>query len=173
MSKLLLTRILYDELPASTSLESLITVIHQGRPREWLSDYPNTQDLHELLALKEVHARSIVWQDEKKKVKAFCVTDPYNNLIFECTEDSNYPELFHEAVQFSQTIIRKNNLDSKEFPSLDASCRGDDFRRIHCLESEGFSRDIFESVSFIRSLSDHMLSLKIPDGFIIRPLAGE
>ena len=104
--------------------QSLITVINQGRPKEWQSDSPNIQDLHELLALDEVKARTIVWQDEKKKISAFNLVDPFNNLLFECTDNTFYPTLFHEAVLFSCEVIRKEYLNLREIPTLDASIRG-------------------------------------------------
>lgn len=163
----------FNDLPAPATLEPLISVVSQGRPVDWLSDYPSTMDLHELLALDEVRKRTIAWKNVNGKINAFCIVDPYNNMLFECTEDSNYQAYFHEAVQFGCAVIREKFRNKKEIPTIDASYRGDDFQRIDCLESEGFYRDSFESVTFNRSLNDPLNPPVIPDGFVIRPLAGE
>jgi mycothiol synthase len=163
----------FDTLPTPSRHELLISVINQARPKEWYKDYPNIQDLHELLVLENIRKRTLVWLDEKGKIYAFSFVDPFNNLIFECLDNTIFNELFSEAVKFACAAFHKKSKKEDVIPSLDASCRGEDLQRIHCLQAEGFKRDGFDTVFLQHTLNDFLSPPIIPEGFVIRPLAGE
>lgn len=173
MSNQLLRRIEFIDLPESLGIEKLKGLITQSRPIVRITDYPNTQDLHELLALDEVRDQTIVWLNNFNKTQAFCILDPSNNLLFECADIPNYSSLFNNAVEFCNQCIKEKNNIKKNYPTLDVCCWGDDLRRIECLKNEGFKRELVESVFFKRPLKEVPRQITLPPGFFIRPLAGE
>ena len=169
----MLRRIEFNDLPEGLGIEKLNGLIAQSRPIVRVANYPNTQDLHELLTLEEVRAQSIVWLDDANEAQAFCILDPYDNLLFDCADIANYSILFKDAVKFCNRIIKEKNTGKKNCSILDVCCRGDDHQRIDCLENEGFKRETIESVYFKRQLRNIAQRITLPPGFIIRPLAGE
>ena len=154
----MLKKIEFNDLPEGLGIEKLIGLIAQCRPVGRITDYPNTQDLHELLALEEVRVQTIVWLDDASEAQAFCILDPYNNLLFDCADIANYSFLFTSAVEFCNQIIKENNNGKKDYPTLDVCCWGDDHQRIECLKNEGFIRESIESVYFKRPLKEVLRS---------------
>ena len=173
MNNHLFKRADFNDLTETSGIELIKDLITQSRPNEWVSDYPNTQDLHELLALEEVKGQTIVWLDDIGEAKAFCIIDIYNNLLFDCVDFSNYTPIFKEAVQFGTGIIKKKYHEEQIVPTLDACCRKDDYLRVDSLTKEGFEREAYESISFKRALLEISTPITLPPGFIIRPLNGE
>lgn len=169
----MLRRISLNDLPMNSEIDILSGLItqswHQGKKK----DYPNIRDLHELLALKEVREQTIIWLDDACEAKAFCILDPYNNLLFECADFKNYFSLFNAAVIFCKRIIKDKNSRREDQLTLDVCCWGDDQLRIECLKNEGFRRESIESMYFKRSLRDVPQRTSLPPGFFIRPLNGE
>jgi len=169
----LINKIIFNDIPDDMRIEKLKDLLVKSRPCGWINDYPNSQDLYELLALEEVKTQTIIWMDDESNAQAFCMLDPYNNLLFECMEIANYSSLFKCAVKFCSQIIKDKNTKKKNYPTLDVCCWGDDYQRIECLKNEGFKRELIESVYFSRSLKEIPHRITIPPGFLIRPLAGE
>jgi len=143
-----------------------------SRPKGWLSDFPNVQDLHELLALDEVKKQVVVWQDEQERIAAFCILDPSDNFLFECADKQVYSLLFKEAVQFCAAILKEKYSHFRNLPALDASSRDNDNLRIKCLLEEGFLRSNIKTVSFARDLGKALPRAILPPGFSIRALNG-
>ena len=148
----MLKKIEFNDFSEGLGIEKLTGLISQCRTVGRITDYPNTQDLHELLTLDEVRVQTIVWLDNASEAQAFCILDPYNNLLFDCADIANYSFLFTSAVEFCNQIIKENNNGKKDYPTLDVSCWGDDHQRIECLKNEGFIRESIESVYFKRPL---------------------
>lgn len=169
----MLRRMSLNDLPKGSEFDKLNGLIAQIRPQGRKNDYPNIRDLHELLALKEVREQTIVWLDGESVAKAFCLLDPYHNLLFECADLANYSSLFNAAVKFCNQIIKDKNSGRQDLPTLDVSCWGNDHKRIECLKNEGFKRESIESVYFKRPLMEVPQQINLPAGFFIRPLVGE
>ncbi len=169
----MLSRIKINDLPGSLRVKKIMDLIVQSRPREWATDYPNIQDLHELLLLKDVKEQTAIWRDDANNLIAFCLLDPYYNLIFECADNLMYPSLFKEAVELCETAIKKKNINQQVYPTLDVSCRRADHQRIKCLKLKGFEPEAVESIFFERPLENIPSQVTYPPGYLIRPLAGK
>jgi mycothiol synthase len=169
----LLRRIEFNDLPKGSGIEKLKSLIAQCRPFGRTSDYPNTQDLHELLTLEEVREQTIVWLDDANKALAFCILDPFNNLLFDCANLANYSLLFNCAVESCSNIIKEKNNKKKNYPTLDICSWENDHQRIKCLKNAGFKRGSIETVYFKRPLKEAPRRITLLPGFLIRPLAGD
>ncbi len=169
----MLKRMKLNDLQAGSEIEMLYGLIEKSRSLARRFDYPNIRDLHELLSLKEVREQTVVWLDKKNEVQAFCILDPYNNLLYECIDIDDYFSLFQAAVEFCDQIIKDQNSGKKNLPTLDVCCWGDDHLRIDCLKGTCFKRELIESIYFERSTRKVPQEIYLPPGFIIRPLAGE
>jgi ribosomal protein S18 acetylase RimI-like enzyme len=162
----------FDHLPGERPPEILIELIKSTRPKSWMRDYPGIIDLHELLALNEVRKNCFVWLNQSDKAIAFTILDPYDNFVFECFPDMEYAGIFSEALIFCQEAMREKYKNESEIPTLDASCRADDYQRLEQLDAHGFIKQPQESISFVSNLDDRILKPSLPEGFTIRPLNG-
>ena len=169
----MLKKINFNEFPKGLGIDRLTDLIAHSRPYGRITDYPNTQDLYELLALDEVRGQTIMWLDDADKLQAFCMLDPYNNLLFECVDTANYSSLFKFAVEFCSRIIKDNNKEKIKYPTLDVCCWGDDHQRLNCLKKENFQLEPIETVYFKRSIKEVKERITLPPGFLLRPMAGE
>jgi mycothiol synthase len=150
-----------DDLPA------VIDFLKSTRPAEWMHEYPTIVDLHEALARPSVREKTQLWFDDRGQLVAFAsVLEPYNNLIFEIKQDAK-ADIEDELVAWG--IKSADGL----LGTLDISCREDDLRRIALLERHKFMRLEINTLRLARRLDGPIPIPHVPEGFSIRPIAGE
>lgn len=158
----------------ANDLQNMLALLVAVRPADRIADYPGLVDLHELLALGSVQANTRLWFDGEGRVVGFALVDPYHNLCFEIDRPAAGPRIEAELVAWGEACIRRAAVPEDHDPwSLDASCRADDWQQISMLERNGFVRQEVGSLHMTRALDVPIPAPQVPDGFLIRPVAGE
>jgi len=147
----------------------IVDFIQTIRPLSWRLDYPSRMDLEELLVLPEIQHQTTLWEDDQGNLMAFTIIDPYHNLLFDILPETNFQEMAKRIVEWAIDIL-KNKADAI---CLDASCREEDTKRCTFFSKNGFILQEERSIHMQRSLKLPIPRPEFPDGFIIKPLAGE
>jgi len=159
------SRIYKDEKDFQIILDLLVRI----RPPEHLNDYPAKVNLEEDLASAAVRANTRLWFDDGQPV-GWAYVDEFNNLMWEI--DHRYEEsLGSQVVEWGESCVRKA-LASEEPATLDTNCRENYTARIAFLKRHGFQQTENTNVAMRRDLSQPIPEPKLPQGFVIRPLAG-
>jgi len=159
------SRIFAGEKDFQIMVDLLTTV----RPPEHLNDYPVKVDIEENLASAVVRANTRLWFDRDQPV-GWAFVDEFHNLLWEL--DHRYQELIgSQIVEWGEACIRKT-LGNGESTTLDANCREDYAERIAFLGRHGFQQTETTNVAMTCDLSNSLPEPKLPQGFVIRPLAG-
>lgn len=147
-------------------LQGMIELVRQ-RPADQITDFPSIIDLQEMLGVAEIQAHTRLWIGELGRVAGFAILDD-STLIFETAPDQDgcAAEMIHWAeIQLSRT--------SDDYEMLYASSGESDARRRSLLDQHGFTRQTDCSIHMSRSLDEPIPAPRLPDGFTIRPIAGE
>ncbi|MGE5377554.1 MAG: GNAT family N-acetyltransferase [Bacteroidota bacterium] len=140
------------------------------RPLEHRNDYPLKVDIEEALASAVVRANTRLWFEDGHPI-GWAFVDKFNNLVWEL--DPRYTDQAgSEMVAWGEACIRKR-YPGRHTRSMDANCREDNAERISFLEMHGFTRLNDTTVRMARPLSDPIPEPELPQGFIIRPIAGK
>jgi len=160
------SRIYSDE----TDLQIMIDLIANVRPVAYRNDHPVRADIEENLASAAVRRNTRLWFDRDRPV-GWAYVDEFHNLWWEL--DRHYEEkLGRDIVGWGESCIRQK-LANGETGALDASCRDDHRERISFLSRHGFSQTEEITVRMARDLSLPITEPALPQGFIIRPIAGK
>lgn len=126
-------------------------------------------ELEEHLALATTRANTRLWFDATEPI-GWAFVDEFNNLLWEL--DRRYVDrMGAQIVDWGETCIRKAHARG-EAMSLDASCREDYAERIAFLRQYGFQQTEVTTIKMARLLSEPIPEPKLPQGFLIRPIAG-
>jgi mycothiol synthase len=159
------SRIYKDE----KDIQIIIDLLTQLRPPERLNDYPTKVDIEENLASETVRANTRLWFNNGQPI-GWAYVDDFRNLRWEF--DSQHDEMIGaEIVVWGETCIRKT-LAKDESSTLDTSCRESYTKRISFLKRSGFHQAEGTSIGMMRNLSEPIPEPELPQGFIIRPIAG-
>src|SRR3990172_711347 len=129
--------------------------------------YAGPQDLQSILDLWSAvrpPARSTVYP---------AIVDLYLNLLFELAPQADGHELESQMVGWGEVCVQRTFQDGVVSGSLDASCAGDDFERIALLERNGFVPQEIRTLHMMRPLNEPIAPPQLPQGFHIRPMAGD
>ncbi|MRR29285.1 hypothetical protein EG834_02880, partial [bacterium] len=157
----------------SQDLQSILDLLVAVRPAALIKVYPGIVDLHELLALPEVQANTRLWLAADGAVVAFAIVDRYLNLLFEATPQPRSLDLEAQVVAWGEACVRRTFQAGVTSGTLDASCSGEDSERIAWLERNGFIPQEVRTLRMIRPLDQPIAAPQLPDGFRIRPVAGD
>ena len=147
----------------------IVDLITKVRSPEHLHDYPVKVDIEENLASAAVRANTRLWFDGGHPI-GWAYVDEFNNLWWEM--DTRYEELLGaQIIEWGEGCIRKT-LSHRKLTTLDASCREDYVKRIAFLKKFGFQQTEGSTIRMIRDLSKPIAEPKLPQGFVIRPIAG-
>ena len=164
MSKLS-SRIYEDEKDFQIMLDLMISI----RPPAHLDDYPVRVDIEQNLMSAVIRANTRLWFDGQQPI-GWAYVDEFDNLRWEI-EHSYEPSLGTEIVAWGESCIRKMCGENKR-ATLDASCREDYTERISFLKRHEFSQTNDTTIHMIRPLSQPIPEPVLPQGFVIRPIAG-
>jgi len=154
-------------------LQSILDLWSAVRPPARSTVYPAMVDLHELLALKEVQDNTRLWHAADGQVVGFAIVDRYLNLLFELAPQADGHKLESQMVGWGEVCVQRTFQGGVVSGSLDASCAGDDFERIALLERNGFLPQEIRTLHMMRPLDEPIAAPQLPQGFHIRPMAGE
>lgn len=168
-----MTRIIRRAYTGEKDLQSIAALLAAVRGPDLLEQYPAAGDLEELLSLQRVRDNTRLWWNTDDGLSAFALVDHYHNLWFETKRDDTAAEIEREIIDWGVRCIQKEITQSGEESTLDASCRDDDTRRIALLEERGFIRQEITTIHLARSLMDPLPAPQPPEGFTMRPAAGE
>jgi len=147
----------------------IIDLLTQLRPPKRINEYPTKVDIEENLASETVRANTRLWFDNGQPI-GWAYVDDFRNLRWEF--DSQYDEVLgSEIVAWGETCIRKT-LSEGESSTLDTSCREDYTKRISFLKRFGFHQIEGTSIGMIRDLSEPIPEPELPQGCVIRSIAG-
>lgn len=152
-------------------LQDMLDLLLAVRPAERIKVYPGIVDLQELLALPEVQVNTRLWLADGQLV-GFAMVDRYLNLLFEL-DSRAAAGLESEVVAWGEACVRRMFQDGEISGTLDASCSGEDSERIAFLERHGFVPQEIRTLRMIRPLDQPIAATQLPEGFHIRPVAGE
>jgi GNAT superfamily N-acetyltransferase len=147
----------------------IIDLMSRVRTSERLHDYPLKVNIEEDLASAAVRSNTRLWFDLDRPV-AWAYVDKFHNLWWEM--DKGYEDLLcAQIIHWAEHCARKTPGQGK-LTTLDASCRDDDAGRITFLEHFGFQRTEGSTIRMMRDLSQPIPEPALPQGFLIRPIAG-
>jgi ribosomal protein S18 acetylase RimI-like enzyme len=153
-------------------LPALLDLLDTVRPAEWNNEYPNSSDLQEAMARPSIRERTRLWVDDRGHLAAFAfVQEPYNNLAFEITPEAEL-EIENSLIAWGMKSAARSSDPGAE-ASLATSCREDDLRRVALLERQGFQKLNENTLQMARKLDQPISSVRLPEGFSIRPIKGE
>lgn len=138
---------------------------------ENVNDYPTVSDLRDLLDPTAVGTTVYVqlWEDASGKPAAFAIAHlPYCNLYFFVRPQPQGGGLETDIITWAMQHMRESGQTT-----LDTACRENDVQRMKVLEQHGFQRQPEQTLHMKRSLSEPVPQLRLPDGFILRPVEGE
>ncbi len=154
-------------------LEAMVQLVASVRPPEAISDFPSILDLRELLSLPENQTAARMWVTNEGRLAGFALVDPANNLLFEIDPALATKEMEDELVAWGVSKASAQLFGIQQLPSLDTACRWDRIDRQDFLARHGFARVPGEAVKMERALAQPIPDPILPDGFSIRPIAGE
>ena len=147
----------------------IIDLLSKHRHPNHRNDYPLKVDIEENLASETVRANTRIWFDDGQPI-GWAYVDDFRNLRWEF--NTQYDELIGtEIVAWGETCIRKVQ-SIQEAITLDTSCRESYTERISFLKRHGFQQTEGTSIGMTRDLSKPIPDPELPNGFIIRSIAG-
>ncbi len=150
-------------------IEIMADLIARVRPHEYLNDHPAKVNLEENLASAAVRANTRLWFDNGQPI-AWAYVDEYDNIWWEI--DRPYEEaLGSQVIEWGEACVRKAH-GNGESATLDTNCREDRTARIAFLKQHGFQQTETTTVEMTRDLSKPIPEPRLPQGFVIRSLAG-
>ncbi|MBN1875392.1 MAG: GNAT family N-acetyltransferase [Anaerolineae bacterium] len=162
-----------------TDLQAMLALLPRIRPAERITEYPSPVDLQEALNIPAVQANTRLWYDTSDELVGFAFVDTYHNLVSEFTPQIEVANILPQMIAWGVTCIQRAMADGRipytpgERITLDASCREEDKERMAVLEKHGFEALELRSLHLVRSLKDPLPAPQLPEGFILRPIAGD
>ena len=158
----------------TADLQKMVGLIHAARPTSQASAYPGSADLHEMLEIPEIRARTCLWES-RGGLLAYALVDPWNNLWFDLLPEFQQSPLEEQIIQWGGACLRGHTMQ-QELPAdltLDTNCFSDDLDRIALLQRNGFEQTPLQTVQMVRPLSDPLPNPHLPPGFFFRSVTGE
>lgn len=142
---------------------------------ENVHDYPSLSELPELLALTNRETYRVqLWEDTANTLLAFGIIDTtFSNLYYFVHPDNQDNSLASDIIAWAVEQMRMIGLQQNKQVSLDASCRENDTHSKTLLEQHCFLRQPEQTLRMERPLIEPVPAPQLPQGWTIRPLAGE
>jgi mycothiol synthase len=142
------------------------------RPPQRMAAYPFLMDLQEVCGAPEGQSTIRLWEDAGGEIAAFALLDnPF--ITFDISPDAVFGDLAEQIIAWGvENIVSKRGL-SEQLDKLVTNCREEDTQRLSFLEQQGFSAQPVRTLHFSRSLKIPIPAPRLPEDFLIRPIAGE
>ena len=139
--------------------------------------YPTAADLPEMLdpAASENPSNTVIWEDASGELLGFAIVSQYNNLRFHFRPGSLTSHIERQMMDWATACmnLRLSNQTDRQPLTLDACARDDDAAKVALLERHSFAPTDVQTLYMVRPLHEPFPEPRLPDGFVIRPLAGE
>lgn len=156
---------------SAVDLQAMIDLLYSSRPVNRLNDYPGEINLREMLASERQQQHTRLWLTPDGALVAFALVDAFNNLWFEmgATNDELADKIIRWGVEDLCATVPKID----ESLTLDTNCSDDNVERLALLKRHGFVEQPVRTLHMTRSLDEPIPAPELPDGFTVRPIAGE
>jgi len=158
---------------SATDLQ-LIMDLFKLRPADRILDYPILVDFQELLASRMIQAATRLWETPTGQFAGYALINfgqMFATLAFEYKPEFEATEIGDEMVAWGEKAFVDGY--QGESDSLSSDAHGSYPERIGLLEKHGFAREAWSGLHLERALDQPIPDPKIPQGFIIRPVAGK
>lgn len=156
----------------TADLQAMVALV-SARPAEHVTDYPSIVDLEEMLGTSDVQASTQLWEDAGGHVVGFAIVRPeYDRLLFEIAPGTDSDVIAAEMIAWGAERLRDAKRDAAEPLVLETSCRDNDAERVALLKRHGFEAQPVRTLHMARSLDEPISEPQLPEGFIIRQVAG-
>jgi mycothiol synthase len=118
-------------------------------------------------------ANTRLWETADGALLAWAVLSSWNHMQSFARPGPHAADLASAALAWAVERQRETSAASGEKPLFSASARHDDAARIALVERHGFVRATWHTIHLTRDLPDPVEPPALPEGFTIRPLAGE
>jgi mycothiol synthase len=139
--------------------------------------YPTAADLPEMLdpVASENPSNTVLWEDASGELLGFAIVSQYNNLRFHFQPGSLTSHIERQMMDWAvaRMNLRLSKQTERQPLTLDACARDDDAAKVALLERHGFAPTDVQTLYMVRSLHEPFPEPRLPDGFVLRPLAGE
>jgi ribosomal protein S18 acetylase RimI-like enzyme len=95
------------------------------------------------------------------------------SLAFEISPGVAFDDLAGQMLAWAAERLASTGEPPTPPAELVIACREEDLRRIAFLERQGFVAQPVRTLRFMRSLKEPLPEPRLPEGFLIRPMAGE
>ena len=151
-------------------LERILALQAAVRPPQQRSDFPGRVDFEEFLAQDGAANWIQLWEDDRGGLQGYAWVDDYRNLHFEYRPQ---PDLGDEMVRWGLERAADRPVQEGDENLLDSNCRGSAAERIALLRRHGFEDSPVRTVHYVHRLNPPPQTPQLPEGFFLRPLAGE
>ena len=142
------------------------------RPPERIADYPFIVDLQEVCSTSLGQATIRLWEDGGGELMGFTLLEG-SYFTFEISPHAAFEILAGEMIAWAVEKLASTG-KSPDFPvELETACLEENTQRCTVLERLGFVVQPVRTLHFRRSLKGPIRTPNLPDGFLIRPTAGE
>ena len=164
---------LYSHRPYNgpADLQTMIALVSM-RPPERITAYPFIVDLEEVSGTPQGQATIRMWEDSERVPVGFSLLDG-SFIAFEISPQVAFDDLARQMIAWSMERLASGDGSPAPPVELVTACREEDTRRIAFLERQGFVAQPVRTLRFIRSLEESPPAPRLPEGFLIRPIAGE
>jgi len=151
-------------------LERILALQAAVRPPQQRSDFPGRVDFEEFLAQHGAADWIQLWENDRGDLQGYAWVDDYRNLHFEYRPQ---PGLGDAMVRWGLACAAELPVQEGDENLLDSSCRSSAAERIALLRCHGFADSPVRTVHYVHRLNTPPQAPQLPEGFLMRPLAGE
>lgn len=148
-------------------LQAMIDLVSR-RPPERMMAFPSIVDLQEISGTQEGQAAFHLWHCSNRLAAFAYLSGDF--FTFEVASREPFEPLAEQVLGWVMDQLAGTDEPPE---SVFTGCRDVDTPRIVFLQQNGFTIDPVQTIHFTRSLSDPIPVPVLPEGFIIRALAGE
>ena len=149
----------------------MIALVSQ-RPAERITAYPFIVDLQEVSGTPKGQASIRLWEDSGGAPVGFSLLDGAS-LAFEISPQVAFDDLAGQMLAWAMERLAATGESLAAPGELVTACREENTQRIAFLERQGFIAQPVRTLRFMRSLKEPLPKACLPEGFLIRPIAGE
>jgi ribosomal protein S18 acetylase RimI-like enzyme len=152
-------------------LQAMLALVGE-RPPQWITEYPFIVDLQEITGTPEGQASIRLWEDTSGSPVGFSLLDG-TSLAFEISPRVPFDDLAGQIIHWAMQKLTSAGESPASPAELVVAGREEDLRRMAFLERQGFVAQPVRTLRFMRSLEEPLPEPALPEGFLIRPMAGE
>jgi mycothiol synthase len=158
---------------ADPDLLTLLDLV-RARPAARVLEYPSLADLREILRVEDIKEATRLWETVDDRLAGFAILnrgETYASLCMEIPDQVDAQALASQMIAWAEGFFHAKY--TGKAAGLTSSATDNDLDRIALLEHHGFTRQEGLALELERDLTQPIPVPEIPQGFIIRSLAGD